>query len=168
VNLNWPRGGVKAVVHPNQTKTLIILPKITPDNNYDSSGECRNPQMETSKLNISLFWKEKTRIENNSQVCIYPQPPSNSNITSSVNHSRRPGIMVQTGDSGSAMVDQDKPTIQLNLTSESAVYSSEAGIVTGNPGNSVEAPDGMKSCPQCTMFNEETALACEICGFSFC
>ena len=63
--------------------------------------------METEKLAISLFWKEKTRIENNSTVAIYPQPASNSanNSSSNINHSRRPGIMVQTGDSGSAMVD---------------------------------------------------------------
>lgn len=58
----WPRGGIKAIVHPNQTKTIIILPKIVPETEDNNEEPFR---METNKFKTSFFWKEKPRAESN-------------------------------------------------------------------------------------------------------
>ena len=33
INLMWPRGGIKSIIYPNQTKTILLLPKIRPIEN---------------------------------------------------------------------------------------------------------------------------------------
>jgi hypothetical protein len=82
VNLQWPRSGNKCIVYPKQTKTLILIPKVIPQETPE--GDI----LEIDKLTIEFLWKEKIRDYSNNRSQVHPSN-QNLHITTSQDYGRK-------------------------------------------------------------------------------